>query len=500
LSKTLKNIIFVFGAAILSKFIGIFTSLIMPKLLEPANYGVWVTLLLITAYSPIIALGTVETLMKQFPYYAGKGEPNKAKEVEGSVFGSIILSAIALIIIGFSFPFLKIEAFQSASRLIYPMVIAASLNCVSGYFYYRFGARQNFKIFSITDSTRSIITLIILVACTWLWGLEGAVWGFCLIELILFIYLGILSNVLLGKVRANFNFQLIWEMIKIGFPITVIWWVYILQSSAGRVVSMTMLGKTATGYYGLGGSIVSMIVLIPMAIGVVLYPKVSEGLGKNLGKEDMALLIIKPSQALSLMLPVAIGVLILLSPVIYHVVFPKYVNGLLSAQILLFGAFFSCLIRTGANFLIANGEQKRVILYVAISLITVIATSISLVKIELDIAGIALGTALSGLVFTTLIWKAVFKNFGYNLTGQCKQLFNLYAPFLLLLGLLGIFVLISPNLLVNSGYSAMIFTVIFMILYIAIIILSPPFSKTSRDLYHVIKLNVSAKIINPVTY
>jgi len=494
LSSTFKNIIYVFGGASLSKFIGIFTSLIMPKLLEPANYGVWVTLLLIISYSPIIALGTVETLLKQFPYYAGKGELNKAKEVENSVLGSIVLSVMALIIIGFSFPFLKIDAFQSVSKLIYPMVVAASLSLFSAYFQNRFGAHQNFKICSITDSTRSITTLIILVTCTWLWGLEGAAWGFCLTELIMCTYLGIISNVLMGKVRANLNFQLIWKMIKIGFPITVVWWVYILQSSAGSIVSMTMLGKTATGYYGLGGSIISMIVLIPMAIGAVLYPKVSEGLGKNLGKEDMALLVITPAQALSLFLPAAIGVLILLLPVIYHVVFPKYVNGLLSAQILLLGAFFSCLIRTGANFLIAKGEQNRIILYVAISLITVIATGISFVKIGLDIAGIALGTALSGMVFTTLIWKAVFKNFGYNLTGQFKQLFNLYAPFLLLIGLLGIFVLVAPNLLVNRGYSAMIFTVIFMILFIAIIVSSPPFSKTSREIFQLIKQKVPGKI------
>ena len=151
MSSTFKNIVYVFGAASLSKFIGMFTSLIMPKILEPANYGVWVTLLLIISYSPIVALGTVETLLKQFPYYAGKGEPNKAKEVENSVLGSIVLSSIALIIIGFSFPFLKIEAFQGASRLIYPMVVAASLGLFSAYFQNRFGAHQNFKIFSITD-------------------------------------------------------------------------------------------------------------------------------------------------------------------------------------------------------------------------------------------------------------------------------------------------------------------------------------------------------------
>jgi len=464
-----------------------FSAIIMPKLLEPENYGLWVTLQLIVSYSPIVHFGTMDTLLKQFPYYMGKGELNKAKEVEESVFGFIIIATIALIFIGFSLPFLKLELYQSVTVLIYPMVIAASLNLVSEYFRFRFVACQNFKIFSITDTTRSITSLIILVICTWLWGLTGAAWGFCLIELILCIYLVVISNVLLGKVRASFNFKLIWEMIKIGFPITIIWWVYVLQSSTGSVVSMIMLGKTATGLYGLGGKMILIIVLIPFAVGSVLYPKVSEGVGKNLRKEDMELLVITPAQALSLFLPAAIGVLILLSPVIYHKVFPKYVNGLLSAQILLLGAFFSCLIRTGVNFLVANNKHLQVILYVAISLITVVATSISFVKMGFDIEGIALGTALSGMVFTTLIWKAVFKYFGYNLTDQFKKLFNLYAPFFLLLGLLGIFMLAKPGLLVNNGYSVMALAVIFMALLIAIIIASPPFNNTSRKIFRLIK-------------
>lgn len=459
----------------------------MPKLLEPANYGIWVTLLLIAAYSPIIAFGTVETLLKQFPYYSGKGELDKAQEVENGVLGSIVLSSIALIIIGFSFPFLGIAAFQNVSRLIYPIVAAASLSLFSAYFQNRFGAHQNFKIFSITDTTRSTTTFIILVPCTWMWGLEGATWGFFLVEIIMCIYLGILSNLLLGRVRAKFNFHLIWEMIKIGFPITVIWWVYILQSSAGRIVSITMLGEKATGYYGLGGSIISIIVLIPMAVGAVLYPKVNEGLGKNLKQKDMALLVITPAHALSLFLPLAIGALILLSPVIYDVVFPKYINGLLSAQILLLGAFFSCLIRTGANFLIANGKQNSVILYVAISLMTVVMASVLLVKIGLGLEGIALGTAFSGMVFTTFIWKDVFKYFGYNIIGQLKQLLNLYAPFILLIGLLGILMLIEPNLLVNKGHTVIIYTLIFMTLFVNVIVLIPPFSKTSGKLFQLIR-------------
>jgi len=47
------------------------------------------------------------------------------------------------------------------------------------------------------------------------------------------------------------------DTVRIGFPITIVWWVLAFQSSTDRLVSAYFLGKTATGYYGLGLSFVA---------------------------------------------------------------------------------------------------------------------------------------------------------------------------------------------------------------------------------------------------
>ncbi len=65
-----------------------------------------------------------------------------------------------------------------------------------------------------------------------------------------------MSTKVCGKIGLNFNPRLMGEMIRIGFPITIVMWIFILQSSADRVVSMSMLGAAKTGYYGLGNSII----------------------------------------------------------------------------------------------------------------------------------------------------------------------------------------------------------------------------------------------------
>jgi len=90
-------------AASFAKLIGAFTSFLIPRILDPSNFGIWVILLLIISYAPIFALGTVETLLKQLPRYIGEKNPTGAKMVEDSVFSSIMISAATLAVIGFSF-------------------------------------------------------------------------------------------------------------------------------------------------------------------------------------------------------------------------------------------------------------------------------------------------------------------------------------------------------------------------------------------------------------
>ena len=91
MKKTFKNITYLFFATVFAKFIGVFTTFFIAKILQPSNYGIWITMILISAYAPILCFGVAETLLKQFPYHIGKGNPDKAREIDKAVFASIIL-------------------------------------------------------------------------------------------------------------------------------------------------------------------------------------------------------------------------------------------------------------------------------------------------------------------------------------------------------------------------------------------------------------------------
>lgn len=494
MNRTVRNLIYFSSAVVLVKLIGAITSFAIARILSPSDYGVWLTMMLIISYSTIACLGTVETLLKNYPNYAGMGNETGAKNLEDGVFSSLLLSGAILLIGGLTFNFfVDSKSFESMLFLIRLMLITAVIAFFSAFYYYRFMARQNFKMISFVETARSILTFIFIVVFSWLWGIKGTVVGFFLCEMTVFIVSALLSKSMYGKVGFNFNLRLIWDLIKVGFPISIVWWIFILQTSADRVISMSMLGKAATGYYGLGVSIISALILIPQTVGRVLYPRINEEIGKDSNQKKLSLLVITPAHTISLLLPILIGVLILTAPAIYYYVFPKYLRGLHSAQILLLGVFFVSLIRNGVNFLVALNKQNEVLSFALFSLAVNAAVNITLIRLGFDIEGLAVGTAASGALLTTLVWRSVFKNMGYDRVGQLKEIFNLYLPFILLLALLSAFAIVDPSLLSEAGAHTVYYTLVFIALFSLMLFSVPVLSCRSRELYNLIRINASLK-------
>ncbi len=484
MSKTLTDILYVFSSSTLAKFIGAFAAFILPIILEPANYGVWITLLLIITYAPIAALGTVETLLKQYPYFIGKQEYAEAKRLENSVFSSILLSAILLVAAGL-LSYLAILNFSlSAYGLhILIMFLTSSICIISSFFYYRIMARQYFKGASYIDFARAISSLVFLVSFSLIWQLKGAVFGFFFSETLICIFSVILSYRICGSIDFNWNYQLIGSAVRIGFPITIAFWILSLQISADRIVSMAMLGNTQTGFYGLGATFVSTIILIPAAVNRVLYPKISYGIGRNADQETILNLVLLPVRALSIVIPVLIGILIFVLPSVYHMIFPKYLPGLVSAQILLVGSFCICFIGNGANYLIASDKQKTLVCFAVMILAANYLLAISAVNLGWGIEGIALSTGVSLFLLTVLIWISAFRKMGFAISEVLGTLLNLYTPLILMCSLLLLFYLVIPFSFNDPGISSFLYAGCFVLLYTLAIFVIPPFRYLILNLY-----------------
>lgn len=452
MSRTLKNVLYAISTDLFVKSASAVTALVVAGLLSPGQYGTWITLLVGVSYAPIVALGTVEALLKRFPFLTGGGQFERAISLERSVFSSVAIASVVLMVAGWVlttwYPALALGV---DVRLVRLMVATGSLANLSAFFYFRFSAHQDFKRASKIDTWRAMVTLICLLAATPVWSLTGAVTGLLLAEGIVCVASAWLSIRHLGRLRLTSAPRDMMDCIKVGFPITLIWWVYILQGSADRLVAMACLGDTAAGFYGLGASVVSLVVLLPAAVNRALYPRVNEKLGLTAPQQELTRLVIVPAQVLSMVLPPAIGLLVVGAPFLYYVVVPKYGPGLASAQLLLLGSFFLAIIRGGASFLIATDQQRGVLVYLVVGLVSNVLGSIALAKAGYGIVGVAASSALSTCLLASLIWLAVFRQLGSTRRERLGKLGELYLPYVISVTVLAAYRAILPGSLDSPG-------------------------------------------------
>jgi O-antigen/teichoic acid export membrane protein len=486
MTATFKNIIYFFSATFLAKCIGISTSFFLARNLLPESYGIWVTITLVCSYSSIASLGTVEALLKQYPFLMGKGETSQAKIVEGGVFGSMNISAAITIIAGvIILALLPSETENDLHRFLFFVVLTAAVSFYSAYFYHRFAAHNKFTTVSIIETIRAISLFILLTSFSLFWGLKGAIIAFFLSELMICLISATLSIKLCGNVSPRYDAGLLYQLVLVGLPITLLWWTYTLQMSTDRIISISFLGKAATGYYGLGVSLTSALILIPQAIGRVLYPKITEGTGRtqNANSNDvLQRFVFIPTRLLTLILPVLISSLIIIAPFMFSSLFPKYKPGLVSAQVLLFGSFFVCILRNGANFLVAIDKQNKLLMYSIITILLNIAGNVFFLNQGFGINGLAYSNGLAGFVLTSLVWKSVFEQAGYNKRNQLKTLGELYYPLAVLGLVFAALYIILPNFAKSFSSICLVHALLVILFYLIAIGIIPANRKLFRDL------------------
>lgn len=456
MKSVITNILYFFFAIVIAKVIGILSFFLLAKFLSPSDYGLWITIVLVTSYAPILCFGTVETLIKRYPFYIGKKDFESAEKLENGVYSSVLLSIILFFVLsgfvifiwGNVFPYKKID-------LVF-VFSAAVLSLLSGFNYFRIIAHQDFNYVGTLDTSRSFLTLLFIVTLSIKWKLRGAIIGFLIVECVVFSISQLITIFNYKKLSTYFSRQYFLSLIKEGFPITIIWWCFIINTSIDRIISLSLLGSESTGYYGLGAKIVSTIVIIPVVVGRVLYPKLNEELGKN--NENLSQYILQPTYYLSLIIGFILGIVFLGSRLIYSTFFPEYIEGLSSFHIILFSAFFISIVRNGINYLISLNHQIKVVIYIICAVTINICTNLFLIKIGYGINGIALGTTISTIFLSILLWRAVFIELNYKL----RSILNESAKFMLPLYLL-LSIVVLDYVKIGHFFDTFLFKIIFFV-------------------------------------
>jgi O-antigen/teichoic acid export membrane protein len=475
----LKSIGYFVFASIGARGLGVLKSFWLARILGPSDYGVWVFMLLLTAYAPILSLGTVEALLKKVPFLIGKGDEPATHEIERGVFTFILMVSLFFVASTLIVPLILTSG--NLRRYVLPtrlMLLAVSLSSLTGFYYNRLQAYNKFGLVSSVTAARSVLTVLLQIGLSHFMGLTGAVLGYMICEAIVCAYSVLINRTLGNALGLRFNLPLYKTLIATGLPITIVWWTFTIQTTADRLVSMWMLGEAATGYYGLGMSMTAAYLLLPDAISQVLYPSVNERYGKTRKAEDLVPLVVDPARIMSLILPFLTSVFVLALPLVFVLIVPHYMPGLAAAQILIVGALFSGLTRGGVNLLISVDRQRILLALIAGSVVLNVLGNVILVRLGLNIAGIALSTAFCSACLAFAVWLLVFQSIGFSLGKRLKSTLELFVPALIFT----LLAVASRILLDVASTTSMMISLLFLGLqlavYCAVIFAIPSYRRT----------------------
>jgi O-antigen/teichoic acid export membrane protein len=432
MSTLLSSIIYLFSATVASKLFGVIKTFWLARVLDPADFGIWTIIFLISTYAPILNLGMGEALLKLVPFFLGKKDDAARRDVEGGVLSfSLILTAFLLPVILLLPRILSVLSLGHYALPAQLMLLAACFSFFSGFFTLRLQAYQRFPSFSAVTTARSIILLILQIGLSYVYGLTGAVLGFLLCEILICAYSFFLNVKMPYPLSIRVSTPLYGNLIRTGFPITIIWWTFIIQTSVDRILSMAMLGETQTGFYGISMSIATIFLMIPDTINQVLYPNVNKTYGQTSDKRSLIPLVIDPSRVMSLILPFFAFVALLLLPLLFQFIVPKYLPGLQTAQLLILAAIFNGMTKSGTNLLISISRQGRLIVFLLASILLNIAGNILLVKMGFGIEGIAVSTVITAALLAVMIWWSVLSSFHFTVRESVRYITNIFMPVVL---------------------------------------------------------------------
>ena len=427
-----RDVSLFFLAGVTAKGLGVLKAFWLARILDPAEFGIWVFLLLTTSFAPILSLGTVETLMKKVPFFRGKGDLASAREIEEAVFTFMLIVALALFLAGIpARAFLSEGPYQKYALPAQLMLFATSFSLLSAFLFYRLQSYQRFDLASAVTTARSVLVLVCQIPLGYIMGLTGVFVGFLLSE-VLVLGCSVFLNTRLPKIATlRFGFSLYGVLIRTGLPITIVWWTYMIQTSVDRIVSMSMLGEAPTGYYGIGMSIALTFLLLPDSINQVLYPSVNKEYGRTMSSRSLSPLVVDPAYMMSIFLPFLACISVVVLPFIFTIIVPKYLPGLVTAQLLVVAALYTGIMRGGTNLLISIDKQWLLLSYIGGAVVTNLCGTIVFVKLGLGIEGIALSTVISSALLNIAVWVSVFRALGSEAKASIASALDLFAPAML---------------------------------------------------------------------
>ena len=445
--RILKDILGYSSSALAAQTLGLIAGFWVARMLTPSDFGIWNAVSLVLVYGAFMEFGALSAMGRDLPFYLGQGNIEKAASVEGAARWAALVGAVLVagVVIAASF-----WPAQTPMMRIGLRVMAVVLILQQAYAYHRtvLRAHNQFGELSRQQLLLSIITAGFVASCVTTIGLLGRMIAALLAQAAIVVYALHRDP---WRAVPKPDATAMWSVMRVGIPITISGSVLSLIATIDRLMVIAFLGETQLGYFGLGLLLTSTVSLVPSMASQVLYPRITRQFGQS--ERSIAALrsfVLTPPLVLACLLPVVIGPVYMLLPLVITLFLPAYVPAITATRIVVVGIFFYSILGLTDYFLVTIGKLKQYALFGSVALALNIVFDYLFLRLGYGIEGVAFGgTPLTYFIYSSILIGYALSHYTHGVRDWCCYFSRMWLPFVYMLGLLWV-----VQLTVGQGMSS----------------------------------------------
>lgn len=341
-------------ASIGSSAVTYLVTLWVAKILGPGDFGKWNVINLCVLYGAFLQFGILNGMGREVPYLIGSQNLSAAAGMINNAWTTVLLSSAAFTLLLFGLGPLVVQEEGDWNSGLFSLTI---LYFISRNYqdFIRMYLRSTFvmKLFSY-QLILATLFILISVPLSQKFHLKGFVMSqavaFCLSS-----YMA--KRAAKWEFRVAFQPEVLWHLIRAGFPIFLVGIVYGLMTTIDRWVILTYLGIEPLGFYTLSILILGLATLFPGIISNYLYPQMSRVYGGTNNILALRSYVFKEMIfGCAIAIPFCLLSLFIL-PMFVHALMPQYIPGLSAMKITVFSGLVLPFATSIGDFLNVIGKQ-----------------------------------------------------------------------------------------------------------------------------------------------
>jgi O-antigen/teichoic acid export membrane protein len=385
----------------------IVSGLLILRWLEPAEVGVWQTMLVVQAYLTITRLGIPNAFNREMPFHLGRGETDIARRfAETTLLHAIVAGLFSFVVLIAAWPFFAPRGYTWQWAFPAAALMAA---CMS-YRTYLFATLRSSADF------KSVAYIQLINACTTLLA-PVAVWrlgfiGLCLHGAAEAVAITTLTHHIRPiRVRPRFHRDALRSLLTTGIHLFITSYLFTAALTFDRVVLLLRGDISLVGLYAPALAVASAMAVLPNAVAIYAYPRLSYAHGEGAPKAELWR-ITSQSMWVSAVLGIPIALIVVLAlPTITRTFVPKYIESVTVMQYAAVSGVFMGM--TTGSAVLRSLKAWRLLYLFMITFVVLRWTLPFLTSASGDpLRGVALGSLIASAGAALLTWivtrRAVF--------------------------------------------------------------------------------------------